>query len=189
MLTNKLKNMDYENSPWKHFKLIMCTYKSASDKKPIHRKTKKEFNDFLEETMEDGTHEQMIDTWFSLDSKTKNIDLKSLKDINGTIKVALIEGTAPFTFLANNQYSGLMVDLVARFAKRYQYGVKFEGYSGLGAVISAVNSGLADIGAAPITITKEREQAVLFSNCFYEDKMGILLRKEDKVVFTTPSSE
>ena len=138
-----------------------------------------QFNDYLEASKEDGTHDQMVDYWFSLDSEGQTVDYQSLVDVNGTIRVGLTDGTEPFSYVANNTYSGLVVDMITRFAKKFGYALSFESFSNLGSLIGAVTSGIVDVGASATTITEERKKSVLFSNPYLNDETGIMIRKSD----------
>ena len=121
-----------------------------------------QFNDFLEETDEDGSREKMIADWFTLESENKTVDYQSLKNINGTLTVGILDASVPFSFTGSKGYTGLVVDMITRFCEEYGYGVKFEGYNGVAPLIAALNTDYCDIAATSLTITEERKKNAIY---------------------------
>ena len=120
-------------------------------------------NVMLKELSESGELDKLYEKWLNYDSNTKMYDIDSLKGGNGQITLASQTGCPPFTILLNGKIAGYEVELVALFCEKYGYTLDVDEmyFDGL---LSAVQSGKADIAVGGIGKTEERAKSVIFSD-------------------------
>ena len=120
-------------------------------------------NVVLKELSESGELDKLYEKWLNYDSNTKMYDIDSLKGGNGQITLASQTGCPPFTILLNGKIAGYEVELVALFCEKYGYTLDVDEmyFDGL---LSAVQSGKADIAVGGIGKTEERAKSVIFSD-------------------------
>ncbi len=94
----------------------------------------------------------------------------------GTLTVCADVPFPPFAFEEDGEYTGFDMELTRAIAKGMglEHEVKDIGFEGLqsGAALSA---GTCDIGAAAMTITKEREKNLDFSDPYYDSLQSLLV--------------
>ena len=120
-------------------------------------------NVMLKELRESGELDKLYEKWLNYDSDTQMYDIDSLKGGNGKITLASQTGCPPFAILLNGKIAGYEVELVALFCEKYGYTLDVDEmyFDGL---LSAVQSGKADIAAGGIGKTEERAKSVIFSD-------------------------
>ncbi|MCB4988770.1 ABC transporter permease subunit [Streptococcus mutans] len=88
---------------------------------------------------------------------------------------------APFEFKDSDQvYKGIDVDIIKKAAEMSGWNYKMT-FPGFDAAVNAVQSGQADALMAGTTVTKEREKVFTFSHTYYDTKIVIATRKQDKI--------
>ncbi len=138
-----------------------------------HTKICQEMNEFLAESWNDGTIDELCGKWINGDYTKAIIDFSVLSGENGTLKMAICTETgAPFTFVQNNEFTGYDIEVAVLFCKKYGYALEISDYS-LSGFLSATSSGNADLAAGCVSITKERQESILFSDPDYHG--GIVL--------------
>ena len=98
-----------------------------------------------------------------------------------TIKIVSDSTYAPFEFKDSDQvYKGIDVDIIKKAAEisGWDYKMTFPGFD---AAVNAVQSGQADALMAGTTVTKERKKVFTFSDTYYDTKIVIVTRKQDKI--------
>ena len=120
-------------------------------------------NIMLKELRESGELDKLYEKWLNYDSDTQMYDIDSLKGGNGKITLASQTGCPPFAILLNGKIAGYEVELVALFCEKYGYTLDVDEmyFDGL---LSAVQSGKADIAVGGIGKTEERAKSVIFSD-------------------------
>lgn len=120
-------------------------------------------NVMLKELRESGELDRLYEKWLNYDSDTVMYDISSLKGGNGKITLASQTGCPPFAILLNGEIAGYEVELVALFCEKYGYTLEVDEmyFDGL---LSAVQSGKADIAVGGIGKTEERAKSVIFSD-------------------------
>lgn len=109
----------------------------------------------------------------------------SLTDVkkNGKLIVATETGFAPFTFKmlkdGKDMIVGSDIDMVKKIADQLEVSVEFKEMS-FDNVLSAVQTGQADIGISGISMTKERQKVFDFSTGYYQAKTKIIIQKSDQ---------
>jgi len=143
---------------------------------------KYDLDEYINKIKDNGQLQTIIDKWFSSDEEAKDIDYSDLKDINGTIKLAVsADAGAPSCYYKDNKIVGLDIDIIVSFAKEYGYAIEMEDYSFAG-MLTAVSSGVCDVAGSNITVTEERKENMQFSESFYDGKIIVLVKKQDEVV-------
>ena len=120
-------------------------------------------NVMLKELKDNGELDKLYEKWLNYDSDTEMFDINSLKGGNGNITLASQTGCPPFAILLNGKIAGYEVELVALFCEKYGYTLEVDEmyFDGL---LSAVQSGKADIAVGGIGRTEERARSVIFSD-------------------------
>ncbi len=120
-------------------------------------------NVLLKELKESGQMDELYHKWLNYDSDTRMLDIDKLNGENGEIILATQTGSPPFNILLNGQIAGYEIELTALFCEKYGYKLKIDEmyFDGL---LSAVQTGKADIAAGGIGRTEERAKSVIFSD-------------------------
>jgi polar amino acid transport system substrate-binding protein len=120
-------------------------------------------NVLLKELKESGQMDELYHKWLNYDSDTGMLDIDKLNGENGEIILATQTGSPPFNILLNGQIAGYEIELTALFCEKYGYKLKIDEmyFDGL---LSAVQTGKADIAAGGIGRTEERAKSVIFSD-------------------------
>ncbi len=97
---------------------------------------------------------------------------------SGTLTVCSDVPYPPFEFEKGGEYTGFDMDLIKEIAKGMdlKVSVKDVGFDGLQSG-SALAAGTCDIGASAMTITKEREKNLDFSEPYYDSLQSLLVPK------------
>lgn len=98
-----------------------------------------------------------------------------------TITVVSDTAYAPFEFKDSDQvYKGIDVDIINEVAKRSGWNLDMT-YPGFDAAVNAVQSGQADALMAGTTITEARQKVFTFSDPYYDTKIVLYTRGDNKV--------
>lgn len=106
-------------------------------------------------------------------------------DSGATLNVVTDPSFVPFEMMNENtgKMEGFDIDILKAVAKRagFNYTLKTMNFNG---IIPALQAGSADMALAGITITKQREKIVDFSNPYYNSGLKILIRDNEKDIHT-----
>ncbi len=126
-----------------------------------------QMNEFLKQCKSDGTLSEIDEIWFGEDESRQVVDTDNLTAENGVLKFCVTSDVGvPFVYLKSGKYVGYDVDVAVRFCRKYGYGIEIADSSFAG-LLTNVASGKSDFGASCITITDERKESVMFSECNY----------------------
>lgn len=126
----------------------------------------KKVNDFIEKYKKNGLCEKMHSKWFCKDNDKQVVDVKSLKNKNGKLKLALSSSVGPpFIYYRNNKLVGYDVEFAYQFCKEYGYALEIGDYDYNSFFSGVLNK--CDFALCCITVTDERKEHVLFSNPYY----------------------
>lgn len=140
---------------------------------------REQFNELLSEIQGDGTMDALCDKWFGSDEAAKVVDLKNgYSAENGILNVVTTATDVPFSYVKDNQYVGLSIELVEMFCRRYGYAPVIEDVD-FAARIPGLVSGRYDMCASSMAITEERKESVDFSEPFYQGGIVLAVRKSD----------
>ncbi|MGT2829628.1 ABC transporter substrate-binding protein/permease [Streptococcus hillyeri] len=98
-----------------------------------------------------------------------------------TVDVVSDTAYAPFEFRdADQTYKGIDVDIITEVAKRSGWDLNMS-YPGFDAAVNAVQAGQADALMAGTTITDARKKVFTFSDPYYDTKIVVYTRADQKV--------
>ncbi len=147
-----------------------------------------QFNEMLAEIMADGTLDALNEKWFGDDEAAKVVDLKNgFSGENGKLNVATTATDVPFSYVKDNEYVGLSIELVELFCRRYGYTPVVENVD-FAARIPGLVSGKYDMCASSMAITEERKESISFSDPFYQGGIVLAVRKGDAPAETAESA-
>ena len=92
-----------------------------------------------------------------------------------TLRVA-VKPIAPFVFKHDSELSGFSIDLWSTIAQSLKVETTWVDVTTVGDQLQAVRSGKSDVAIAAITITKERENIVDFTQPYFDSGLQILVR-------------
>ena len=123
----------------------------------------REYADFLTTLSEDGTIDKLADKWIDNTDVSSQVteDYSNLPAPNGTLKMAVTEGSIPFVFVKDKRIQGYDIDLAVMFCKAKGYGLKIEIMNHNG-VLSSLETGKCDFSYS-VQWTEERTKTVIFS--------------------------
>ncbi|MBQ3295331.1 MAG: transporter substrate-binding domain-containing protein [Erysipelotrichaceae bacterium] len=127
------------------------------------KKLSEMMNVLLKELKDSGQMDELYNKWLNYDSNTEMLDIDKLSGENGTIILATQVGSPPFNILLNGKIAGYETELTALFCEKYGYKLQIDEmyFDGL---LSAVQTGKADLAAGGIGRTEERSKSVIFSD-------------------------
>ncbi len=100
--------------------------------------------------------------WTGADDSIKFLPEQDWPGLNGTVKVAACDTLEPMSYVGgDNALKGFDLEIILMMAREMDVKVEFTGME-FSAILAAVQSGKADLGAGSIIITEERSQAVDF---------------------------
>lgn len=140
-----------------------------------------EINAILDRFQSDGTLDKVISNWIK-ESATDYTVADVPKVTSGQpIRVAVAANREPMCFVWNNRIMGLDIELIERIA--YELGRPVE-YMDMKftALITALESGRADVVISNYTVTKERAQKVNFSKPYFTNPQILLTNKAPEEV-------
>ncbi len=116
--------------------------------------------------------------WTGADDSVKALPEQNWPGTNGTVRVAACDTLEPMSYVGgDNELKGFDLEVILMVAKRLDVKVEFTGME-FSAILAAVQSGKADMGAGSIIITDERAQAVDFME-YYPAAFVFIVRTAD----------
>jgi len=146
-----------------------------------------DFNSFLAEIKRDGTYQKIYERW----QKTENPSAMAIPQQRGTgrtLRVATYPALPPFNFINSGKLSGLEPELLTEWANRRNWKLEFL-IMDFAAQIPAVQTGKADMAMGSISITKERQKQVLFSDGYIESHIMLITRKGEAGILTAQNQQ
>ena len=137
-----------------------------------------QFNEFLAKYKAEGRLDELKYKWIEGEESEKVINVGELTGENGNIVVAVLPDNIPFSYTANNQLVGYVVELSMEFAKEYGYSVTFE-QANIAACLAGLASGKYDIHANSLSYTEERAKSIDFSDVIYNGGVVLVARSAD----------
>ena len=138
---------------------------------------KDKINATLGELKADGTLDSIISNWIGEDAgKTPYESPADVDRSNGTLVMATNAYFPPYeTYDADQKVVGLDVDMAQAIADRLGMELKVEDME-FDSIITAVQSGKADIGVAGMTVTEERLESIDFTDTYTTSRQVIIVR-------------
>ena len=139
----------------------------------------KQLNQAIAELKKDGTLDKIISNYIGDDTKGKT-PYKSPADADhskGTLTMATNAEFEPYEFHKGGEVTGIDVDLATAICDKLGYSLKVDDMK-FDSIITAVESGKADFGAAGMTITEDRLKNIDFTDPYTTARQIIIVRKK-----------
>ncbi|MBQ8188963.1 MAG: transporter substrate-binding domain-containing protein [Lachnospiraceae bacterium] len=136
------------------------------------------FNGALAELEADGTLDQIVANYIGDDTKG-TCPYESPVGIeypNGTLIMATNAAFEPYEFYSNNEIVGIDAEMAKAICDKLGYELVIEDME-FDSIITAVQSGKADFGAAGMTVTEDRLQNIDFTDSYTTATQVIVVRK------------
>lgn len=162
-------------------------YAVCIDKSNIELKEK--INEALAKLKENGTLQDIIDNYIGEDSVkgTKPYKAKDIKR-NGVLKMATNASFKPYEYYENNEITGIDVDMMQAVCDELGMKLMVEDME-FDSIIPAVVSGKDDVGAAGMTVTKDRLKNIDFTDSYTTAKQVIITVDPDASVTKSSFAE
>ncbi|MBP3458355.1 MAG: transporter substrate-binding domain-containing protein [Lachnospiraceae bacterium] len=136
------------------------------------------FNDALAELKADGTLDQIVANYIGDDTKgTCPYETPEGTEYpNGTLTMATNAAFEPYEYYANNEVIGIDADMAKAICDKLGYELVIEDME-FDSIITAVQSGKADFGAAGMTVTEDRLKNIDFTDSYTTATQVIIVRK------------
>ena len=144
-----------------------------------------QLNDFIRKARESGLLDELLNKWRGSAEPSEIFDSSSLTGENGTLKVAIAPDLKPLGYIKDGDVVGYEVEVLQHFAKEYGYQLEFVDMT-FDAILPGVVSGKYNIGAGGMTITKERQQSVDFSESYITVDVVVVVKSEEDMSVAQP---
>lgn len=135
-----------------------------------------DINGALSQLKEDGTLQKIIDNYINEDGEGVHYTSpEGLSYENGTLVMATNAAFPPYEFYEENEITGIDADMAAAVADKLNMKLEIEDME-FDSIITAVQSGKADIGVAGMTVTEERLKNINFTDTYTIAKQVIVVR-------------
>lgn len=137
-------------------------------------------NEVLEEIKENGKLDEIVNKYFSNDEANFQYYPAGTEDsTKNQLVVATNTPFSPFEEKDGDRYCGIDIEIAAMIAEKLgaELVIKDMNFS---SILTAVETGKADIAMAGLTVSAEREQQVTFSNTYYEASQVIIYKAGDE---------
>ncbi len=138
---------------------------------------KENINAALTELKEDGTLDQILANYIGDDTKGTS-PYESPADTersNGKLVMATNAAFEPYEYYEDGKIVGIDADMAQAIADKLGMELEIVDMD-FDSIINAVQSGKADIGAAGMTVTKERLESIDFTDSYAKAKQVIIVR-------------
>ena len=139
---------------------------------------KEQINNALVTMKDDGTLDNIINNYIGDDTVGKT-PYESPADVdrsNGTLTMATNAYFPPYEYYDGQEVVGIDADMAQAIADRLGMELVIEDME-FASIITAVQTGKADIGVAGMTVTEERLQNIDFTESYTTSKQVIIVRK------------
>lgn len=135
-----------------------------------------DINAALAEITANGTLESIITNYIGDETgKTPYVSPENIKRDNGTLVMATNAAFEPYEYIENGEVVGIDPDIVQAIADILGKELVIEEME-FDSIITAVQTGKADIGAAGMTVTEDRLKNIDFTNPYTTAKQVIVVR-------------
>lgn len=122
-----------------------------------------------------GKLKEMESKWMSDKEENKILEKYTYDDSKGVITFATVSGSAPFSYMKDNEIVGYDIDIINYICMKLGYKLKIVEMSFDG-IIPALKSGKIDMAGCSIIVTEERKKSVLFSVPNYTGGIVMIVR-------------
>ena len=139
---------------------------------------KEAMNGALNELKEDGTLDQIVANYIGDDTKG-TCPYESPADVdysNGKLVMATNAAFEPYEFYEGEEVVGIDADIAKAICDKLGYELQIDDME-FDAIISAVQSGKADFGAAGMTVTEDRLTSIDFTDSYATSTQVVIVRE------------
>lgn len=142
-----------------------------------NKELKEKINKALQELKEDGTLQQIADYYTGPeDVKGKNpYQKKEVNRENGTLSMATNAEFPPYEYFDQGTIVGADIDMMQAVCDKLGMELEIQNIE-FDAIITAVESGKADVGAAGMTVTEDRLKSIDFTDSYTNSKQVIIVK-------------
>lgn len=130
------------------------------------------FNQFLRRIKEDGTLKEIQDRWL-LSGDTSTMPQMQNYTEGELLRVGTSAVQFPFTFIKNQEFMGIDIEIARRFADEIKRPIEFQNIS-FGSLIASLQAGKSDMVLAGMFISEERKKNALFSDPYYDTHTAVI---------------
>ena len=135
-------------------------------------------NEALKELKAEGVLDQIVANYIGDDTKG-TCPYESPADVdysNGTLTMATNAAFEPYEYFEGTEIVGIDAEMAKAICDKLGYELKIEDME-FDAIISAVQSGKADFGAAGMTVTEDRLTSIDFTDSYATSTQVVIVRK------------
>ncbi len=144
-----------------------------------------QINQALAELKADGTIQKITSHYINdEDDGYQYISPKGLDYSNGELVMATNAAFPPYEYYENNKIVGIDADIAHAIADKLNKKLVIEDME-FDSIVTAVQGGKADIGAAGMTITEERKKNIDFTTSYTTAKQVIVVRNGERNALTS----
>lgn len=139
---------------------------------------KKAIDDTIAEIKANGIYDEMIKRWIPKVGAIGIMPKIKCCGKNGKLKFGTSTLERPFTFIVGDKINtGFDIELAKRLCQKMDMELEITNIVPFSELIPAIVSGKVDMVGAAMIISEERAKKVLFSEPYFQVKMGILVKK------------
>lgn len=144
-----------------------------------HPELTQDFNKALAELKAEGTLDQIVANYIGDDTKgtCPYVTPEGTSYPNGTLVMATNASFEPYEYYSNNEITGIDVEIARAICDKLGYELVIEDME-FDSIITAVQSGKADFGAAGMTVTEDRLKNIDFTDTYTTATQVIIVRKK-----------
>ena len=144
-----------------------------------HPELTQDFNKALAELRSEGILDQIVANYIGDDTKgTCPYETPAGTSYpNGTLVMATNAAFEPYEYYSNNEIAGIDVEIARAICDKLGYELVIEDME-FDSIITAVQSGKADFGAAGMTVTEDRLKNIDFTDTYTTATQVIIVRKK-----------
>ena len=134
-------------------------------------------NEALKKLKADGTIDKINTNYIGTDEEKGTMPYQK-KNVQRTGKLVVATNAEfkPYEYIENNQIVGIDMDIMQAVCDELGLEMEIENMA-FDSILSAIQSGKADVGAAGMTVTEDRKQNVDFSDSYTTSKQVIIINK------------
>lgn len=143
----------------------------------------KEFDGFIGEILQSEKYSELFEKWKNDNKEECKLEAVNYTGENGILKICTNGAWFPYTFINNNEISGVLIDICNIFCERMGYIPEYY-ISDFAGEIAGLASGEYDIMADVCEPTEERKQSVNLTRPIMVSKMMVFTRSDGATLKT-----
>lgn len=170
VFVSKNSDLSILDEPFSEEEYAICLNKENGE-------LKEKINTVLNELKEEGTIQSIIDNYIGENAGKTPYAKAEGEHPNGTLTMATNAEFPPYEYKEGDSIKGIDVDVAQAICDKLGMELKVEDMA-FDSIITAVQSGKADMGLAGITVTEERKESIDFTDTYTKAKQVIIVRSK-----------